>query len=377
MKKKEIGILGCGGYIGKYVTEKLLRLGFCVRGAQRREIQNVETNSNFSFVSFDVKDKKKLDTFIQTCDVIVNCISPSHLYGKIVKDAVCKQNKIYIDPSDMIFENDKERRSEKIVASCGYIPGMSEFLPYIVSKQYFDEIDRGIIYQGGFDGCSAGAFVDMILGAGNKNLYGDTYILDGKITPLSVSLNIKQKTPFTQEKVIFKPLINRDSIRLQRKMNSKEHYFFCTYDNKETLCFFMRLLMEVTKYDKTTAANNIKRRLYERIKNDETFGKDTVGAYLFFELLGKKSNKEKVIVGKVFLKNVNRLCGNFLGEIVKEIVMNPHKIAVGFNYGFEIPDESYSKKMLSELEDGEYVKISEIPIQEKIDINNFIRRKGE
>lgn len=84
-----------------------------------------------------------------------------------------------------------------------------------------------------------------------------------------------------------------------------------------------------------------------------------------------------MIVGKVFLKNVNRLCGNFLGEIVKEIVMNPHKIAVGFNYGFEILDESYSKKMLSELEDGEYVKISEIPIQEKIDINNFIRRKGE
>ena len=177
----EIGILGCGGYIGKYATEKLLRLGFHVKGGQRKEPQNIEINDNFRFVSIDVKDKQQLDTFIQSCDIVVNCISPSYLYGKIVKDAVCEQNKIYVDPSDMGFVKDGESVTGKCVASCGYIPGMSEFFPYILFRQNFDEIERVIAYQGGFDGCSPGAFVDMILGAGNKNLCGDAYILNGKI----------------------------------------------------------------------------------------------------------------------------------------------------------------------------------------------------
>lgn len=375
MKINEIGILGCGGYIGRYVTEKLLRLGFNVKGGQRKEPQNIEFNGNFRFVPINVKDKKQLKAFITTCDIIINCISPSHLYGKLVKDAVCAQNKIYVDPSDMSFEKDEENVSGKCVTSSGYIPGMAEYLPYIIFRQCFDEIERGIVYQGGFDGCSPGAFVDMILGAGNKNLYGDAYILEGEIMPLSTNLKKTYETPFTQEKVIFKPLINRDSIRLQKKINSKEHYFFCTYDSMETLCFFMKLLIEVAKYDKEIAAENIERKLYERIESDNTFGKDVVGAYLFFELSGKKEGEEKTIVGKVFLKNVNRLCGNFLGEVVKEIAINPQKVSVGLNYAFEILDVMYLRTILEELGEGEYIKISEIPTQERIDINKFFVKK--
>lgn len=375
MRVNEIGILGCGGYIGKYATEKLLRLGFHVNGAQRKEPQNIEINDNFRFVTVDVKDKQQLDTFIQSCNIVVNCISPSYLYGKLVKDAVCEQNKIYVDPSDMSFEKDGESVTGRCVASCGYIPGMAEFFPYILFQQNFDEIERIIAYQGGFDGCSPGAFVDMILGAGNKNLHGDAYILNGKITPLSTDFKKTYKIPFTQEKVIFKPVINQDSVMLQKKINSKEHYFFCTYDNMETLSFFMKLLIEVARYDKNTAAENIEKKLYEKIKTDKTFGKETVGAYLFFELAGKKGKEEKTIVGEIFLKNVNRLCGNFLGEVVKQISMNQQHISEGINYAFEILNAEYSREILEELEEGEYIKIVEIPTQERIDIHKILYKK--
>lgn len=218
MSLNTIGILGCGGHIGKYATEKLLRLGFQVLGAQRNSVTYFDDYKNYSFTNIDVMDKGQLDGFVEKCDIVINCISPSHLYGKIVKDAVCKKDKIYIDPSDMSFEQEERNVTGKCVTSCGYIPGISEFLPYIVAHKQFDKIRRTVIYQGGFDGCSPGAFVDMILGAANKNLFGDSYILHGNICPLSINIKKTYETPFSKNKVIFKPLINRDTIRLQKKL---------------------------------------------------------------------------------------------------------------------------------------------------------------
>lgn len=239
MSLNTIGILGCGGHIGKYATEKLLRLGFQVLGAQRNSVTYFDDYKNYSFTNIDVMDKGQLDGFVEKCDIVINCISPSHLYGKIVKDTVCKKDKIYIDPSDMSFEQEERNVTGKCVTSCGYIPGISEFLPYIVAHKQFDKIRRTVIYQGGFDGCSLGAFVDMILGAANKNLFGDSYILHGNICPLSINIKKTYETPFSKNKVIFKPLINRDTIRLQKKIGSDQQYFFCAYDNMETLRFFV------------------------------------------------------------------------------------------------------------------------------------------
>lgn len=213
----------------------------------------------------------------------------------------------------------------------------------------------------------------MILGAANKNLFGDSYILHGNICPLSINIKKTYETPFSKNKVIFKPLINRDTIRLQKKIGSDQQYFFCAYDNMETLRFFMKLLIEGSRYESNVAAENIKRKLYERIEQDETFGKEEVGAYLFFELIGEKSGYEKCISGKLFLNNVNRLCGNFLGEVVKEIAMSPGKVLSGLNYGFEILNPEYLEKISTELENGEYMKINEIPIKNKIAIEEFIR----
>ena len=218
MSLNTIGILGCGGHIGKYATEKLLRLGFQVLGAQRNSVTYFDDYKNYSFTNIDVMDKGQLDGFVEKCDIVINCISPSHLYGKIVKDAVCKKDKIYIDPSDMSFEQEERNVTGKCVTSCGYIPGISEFLPYIVAHKQFDKIRRTVIYQGGLMVVHLGAFVDMILGAANKNLFGDSYILHGNICPLSINIKKTYETPFSKNKVIFKPLINRDTIRLQKKL---------------------------------------------------------------------------------------------------------------------------------------------------------------
>ena len=375
MSKKITGILGYGGYIGRYATEKLLQLGFEVIGGQRKEENLFAKYENFTFVYVDVKDESLLQAFIQKCDVIVNCISPSHLYGKLVKDAVCQYHKIYIDPSDASFEQDRRHVTGKCVASCGYIPGLSEFLPYVLAKEHFDHVYRCVMYQGGFDGCSPGSFVDMILGAGNQNFYGDAYLQNGKITPLSFDIKQSHATPFSERKVIFKPLINADSMTLQKALHADAFYFFCTYDDMATLGFFMKLLVEVSKYNKETAAENIERKLKERIQTNENFGNQTVGAFLFFELWGEKNGTEKAVTCKLFLKNVNRVCGYFLAETVKEVLAYPEKITDGFHVGFTLLQRDYAQRILAEIGEDEYIQTEEIRPEDKMCIEAFTKQK--
>ncbi|MGC4019653.1 MAG: NAD-dependent epimerase/dehydratase family protein [Muricomes sp.] len=359
MQQKIIGILGIGGYLGKYAAEKLLKCGYKVLGAQRKEETLFGGYENFTFESLDIGNSKQLDEFILRCHVVVNCVSPSHLYGKIVKDAVCKWNKIYVDPSDMSFEKDREKIEGKCVGSCGYIPGFSEFLAYTAAKKDFEKVSRCMMYQGGFDGCSPGAFVDMILGAGNKNFYGDSYISGSKLLPLSFDIRKKHMTPFSDKPFIFKPLINSDNINLQKKIDADEFYFFSAYDDMDTMKFFMRLLLDVSKYSPELAAQNIKRKLEERIKSNHKFGSQKVEAFLFFELEGKEGNVDKTITCQVILKNVNKVCGYFLAEAVDEVMRHPEKISEGFNYGSEIVDSGYLQRVMGEIGEEGAIKIEE------------------
>ena len=46
----------------------------------------------------------------------------------------------------------------------------------------------------------------MILGAANKNLFGDSYILHGNICPLSINIKKTYETPFSKNKVILSHL---------------------------------------------------------------------------------------------------------------------------------------------------------------------------
>lgn len=371
MNQKITGILGYGGYIGRYATEKLLNSGFTVIGGQRKKSDLFDKYENFSYEYVDVKNSDILKTFIEKCDIVVNCVSPSHIFGKLVKDAVCSAGKIYIDPSDASFETDRDNTKGICIASAGYIPGLSEFLPCVVAKQEFDEIDRVVIYQGGFDGCSPGSFVDMIIGTGNSRFYGDSFIKDGMITPLGSNIRKTHSTPFSDKKVIFKPLINSDNIRLQQRLNANELYFFCTYDDMATLSFFMKLLVDVTKYDKETAAKNIENKLNERIKTNEAFGNQIPSAFLYIELSGKKNGTDKAVSYKIYLTNVNKVCGYFLGETVKTVLKFPDKVHEGFNYGFELVDDNYAERVLSEIGDDEYIKFEIISEDEKVSVDKL------
>ncbi|MBQ6250292.1 saccharopine dehydrogenase NADP-binding domain-containing protein [Ruminococcus sp.] len=374
MENSIVGILGCGGYIGSNAAEKLLRNGVRVIGGQRSDKELFSEYDNFSRRKVDVSVKADLEAFIDECDIIVNCVSPSHVYGKLVRDAVISAGKILVDPSDASYEKDRSNTEGICVASAGYIPGLSEFLPYVAAKRDFDTIERSVVYQGGFDGCSAGSFVDMIIGAGNEDFCGDAYISKGNIAPLGSDIRKTHSTPFSDKKVIFKPLITCDSRKLAEVLGSDEHYFFCTYDDMATLSFFMRLLVDVTRHSKEEAADIIENKLNERIRTNKEFGSQVPLAFLYMELTGLKNGSRKTAAYKVCLRNVNRVCGYFLAETVLAVLRDPSKLHSGFNYGFELVDAAYEKRILDEIGDDEYIRFEEMDTADRLSIGDITNK---
>lgn len=93
MSQKIIGILGIGGYLGRFTAKKLLDTGHQIIGAQRSNVDFFSEYPNFQYEMVDVIYEDQLIKFIEKCDIVVNCVSPSHLYGKMIKDVICKKIK--------------------------------------------------------------------------------------------------------------------------------------------------------------------------------------------------------------------------------------------------------------------------------------------
>ncbi|WP_279118557.1 NAD-dependent epimerase/dehydratase family protein [Anaerococcus vaginalis] len=362
---EKIGILGYGGYIGKYATKKLLDLGFNIIGGQREKDDAFLNFNNFRYVYVDINNKSQLRDFMKECKIIINCTSPSNILASKVQKMSSSLNKIYIDPSDTTLAIDNELKGINVV-SCGFVPGLSEYLAYILSKKYFEKIDSIVFYQGGFDGCSIGSFVDMILSASNSSFYSDSYINNGKIESLVKEVKSIYKTPFFGKECIIKPIINKDTVVLQREIKSKKHYFFSVYDDEIKLRFFMEMLLNVILYDKKKAAQIIENSLKEKIRKDINFDKQKIESYLSFEILGEYNKEARCYECNVLLKNVNRICGLFLAEVVKEIVLNNSiRLKEGVNYGFKMLDDTYFDKIQKELLEYEFINYKQICISDR------------
>ena len=83
MSLNTIGILGCGGHIGKYANWKVAKIWVFKFWVHKEiSVTYFDDYKNYSFTNIDVMDKGQLDGFVEKCDIVINCISPSHLYGE-------------------------------------------------------------------------------------------------------------------------------------------------------------------------------------------------------------------------------------------------------------------------------------------------------
>lgn len=94
---KIIYITGCAGFIGSYVTEYFLKLGWMVRGVDKLTYASDENvvksfQNDYPNFIFEKKDINDLD-YLYDCDYIINCAAESHVDNSIMSsDAFLKSN---------------------------------------------------------------------------------------------------------------------------------------------------------------------------------------------------------------------------------------------------------------------------------------------
>ena len=83
---KVVYVTGCLGFIGSYVTRKLLQLGWFVKGVDRmtyaanpKLLDEFLKFDNFSFVNCDINDLK----FLHDCDYFINTAAETHVGNSI------------------------------------------------------------------------------------------------------------------------------------------------------------------------------------------------------------------------------------------------------------------------------------------------------
>jgi UDP-apiose/xylose synthase len=90
---KKLCILGCGGFIGSHILDRLLTVpGWKVIGIDRSsaKISRYMGNPRFSYVNIDIHDSSAIKPYIEQCDAVISLVAlcnPS-LYNTIPIDVI-------------------------------------------------------------------------------------------------------------------------------------------------------------------------------------------------------------------------------------------------------------------------------------------------
>ena len=96
---KYIYVTGCAGFIGSYVTEYFLKLGWIVRGidkmtyASDKNVINMFKEEYEGQFTFEEKDINDLD-HLYDCDYVINCAAESHVDNSIVSSETFMKSNI-------------------------------------------------------------------------------------------------------------------------------------------------------------------------------------------------------------------------------------------------------------------------------------------
>ena len=283
-------------------------------------------------------DNQALTAFCQQCDMIVNCTSPSSLYGSLIAETAVKQHKLYIDPSNLSgFEKDGN-----FLLSCGYMPGMSEFLIRWMSETYFDSVKQIFIYQGGTELCSPSAFADIILSAEHSGC-GDAFLSNGKITPLKTDISQVYSLPFAEQPVMMKSFLSYDTLYAGQKQGAETIGSFNLYPDENLLDLYFRAIITAFEYnDREKASEKIKELVKQYPVPSSCF------SLLTAEISGIKDDREKMMRSVIRTPDSAKICGFFLAECIAEASVHPIH---GKMQGFEILNLSFWNKIISELKE--------------------------
>lgn len=234
MKSSLIGVIGCGGNIGRKLCERLVEK-YYVRGGQRKK-ENIIQSNNFEWKMVDIFEKNSLEEFCDDCKIIINCAGPSYKIGAKIAIVADKMGVDYIDAfgggflEKEIVRNCLNRSNYKIF-SAGSMPGFSGIIPRFLIEKY-STIDEFKIYEGSFEKSGIAASEDIILSSVNGFGLKDTFIENGVYTkdPMTQDAII---VPGVPDPVVCQYYLTEEIIHFQKKYAVPNLKFIHMSSNKE------------------------------------------------------------------------------------------------------------------------------------------------
>lgn len=235
-----IGILGSSGTVGRHIAAYLLDKGYNVCGAQRLHDSEFEDYENFSQMPVNIDDSEQLKGFCNKCDMVINCVAPSFICGSAIAETAGKCSCIYIDLTDAVMECELPEKCA-YVTSCGYIPGLSAYLPLIIGRRFFDEVYSVTEIQGGNEICSANALIDIILSSEISGR-GDSFYSNGRFEQSVFNVSKKYQIPFFSNEVFLKPYISNELVHMAKRENIHDFRWFNAYENMGQFAFILKMV---------------------------------------------------------------------------------------------------------------------------------------
>ena len=178
---KLVGVIGCGGKIGKNICRYLSK-DYFVKGGQRHKPVELSDLDNFTWEELDIYDKGQLNEFCKGCDMIINCAGPAYVISRTIAESSANMGVVYLDVSDALAADsgfiEKMAQSGEYIIAAGYYPGLVGMLIRSLSE-HFDTIEsiRGI--SGGDEAFTAISCIDIALSGESGYAVSDSYWENG------------------------------------------------------------------------------------------------------------------------------------------------------------------------------------------------------
>ena len=263
---KLIGIIGCGGKIGKDIC-RYLHSKYRLKGGQRHKPGSLMYLDNFTWEKLDIYDKDQLDSFCYGCDMVINCAGPAYIISKTIAESAANAGAVYLDVSDALASEkeflDEKMQTGEFVIAAGYNPGIVGMLIRSLSE-HFDTIDsiRGI--SGGDEAFTAISCIDIALSGESGSASSDSYWENGAFHKSDDRFRLDY-CDAVEKKVYMKRFISNEIAMLLVENNAKRLEWFDISENNGAGMAAMKYYSLREKYD----INEVISRLSESIAKSQ------------------------------------------------------------------------------------------------------------
>ncbi len=236
MKPPLIGILGCGGAVGRAACE-VLEQSYRIRGGQRSLPQNLNKDK-FEWVMVDLYDPELLSDFCRGCDVILNCAGPSYRIGDCVALAAAESGACYVDafgadPLEKALLESMAGADGVFVISAGSFPGLSGLLPRWLFAQGFETAEEMHAFAGGREYCTDGACADILLSSVSGFGIPGAFLRNGSLIRNAEDFHGKVYLPGFKEEAYVQRFLNSEAVRLAEKLKLQEVHCYNVVAEKQ------------------------------------------------------------------------------------------------------------------------------------------------